>query len=123
VYQAIELAPRFSKVGKDSVNLFITADIAVKYQVTAEITGKFSDSVLKSFADIGKGEFGAFAMAGLRDAVSDRAIREYARNQYFFTLQECHVKLLSDHKPARVPAKRAILGRMTSQGQMPSNEA
>jgi hypothetical protein len=62
-------------------------------------------------------------MAGLSDAVGYGAIREYARNQYFFTLQECHVKLLSDHKPACVPAKRAILGRMTSQGQMSSNDA
>jgi hypothetical protein len=61
-------------------------------------------------------------MAGLRDAVSNRTIRKNARYQYFFTLQECHVKLLSDHKPARVPAKRAILGRMTSRGQMPSND-
>ena len=64
--------------------------------------GEFGDAVLETFANVGEGQFGAFAFAGLGDAVGDGTVRQQTSDEDFFTLQERHWD--SDCNCVRQPA-------------------
>jgi hypothetical protein len=73
------------KLGKDCGNLGVVSDIARQHNRAAEFSRKVRHPVLKALADVGKSQFSALAVAAFCDAVSNRAIRNHARDQNAFT--------------------------------------
>jgi hypothetical protein len=51
---------------------------------------QFGDTVLESLADVAEGELRALFMAGLGDAVGDRAVAQHAGDQQFFAGKKAH---------------------------------
>src|SRR5450830_79067 len=90
VHQAIEVFPMLRQVAEDGADLFIAGHVAVEYQFAAKFGGKFRDAFLEALAHIGEGEGRAFTVASLGDAVGDGAVRQQARDEDFFALQESH---------------------------------
>ena len=50
----------------------------------------FGDALLEALALVAEGEFGAFAVAGACDAIGDRAVVQYARDEQAFAGEESH---------------------------------
>ena len=78
------------QVAEHGGDLFVAADIAVEYQFAAKLRRELGDALAKAFAHIGKSQGGAFAAAGLGDAVGDGPVRQQAGNEDVLALQESH---------------------------------
>lgn len=72
------------------VDLRIVCHIAWKDQLAAEFGSELGDAVFEAFADVGERELGAFAFARLRDAISNRAIRQQTSQQNAFSSEKAH---------------------------------
>jgi len=91
VHEAVEaFGPRGPDALEQGGDLLVAADVAVEDQLRVEFGGEFGDALLEALALVAEGEFGAFAMAGSRHAVGDRAVVEYARNEQAFAGEESH---------------------------------
>ena len=65
-------------------------DVAVEDQRRAELGGELGDALLEALALVAEGELGAFAAAGLGDAVGDRAVREDAGDEEALAGEKSH---------------------------------
>ena len=90
VHQTVQVIPGFAEIGEQRIDLLVAADVAVEHQLAVEFFREIGDAVLEALADIGECQFGAFALAGLGDAIGDGAVGQQAGDQDFFALQECH---------------------------------
>ncbi|MNT02983.1 hypothetical protein D3C72_1374990 [compost metagenome] len=90
VHQAVQLIPVARQVAEDGADLFIAGHVAVEYQLAAELRRKLRDALLEAYTHIREGEDGAFAVASLGDAIGDGTVRQQARDEDFFALQESH---------------------------------
>ena len=72
------------------LDLRVVADVAVEDQFRAEVGGEFGDAVLEALADVAEGELGALFVAGLGDAVGDRAVGQNAGDQQFLAGKKAH---------------------------------
>ena len=89
-YKAIKLRPSLCQILKESRNLLITTNIAVKNELSIEFFRKIDNAVFKALTHVGKGQFGAFAVAGAGDAVGDGTVVEHARDQEALAGKETH---------------------------------
>ena len=91
MHEAVEtLGPGGLEAFGQRGDLFVGADVAVEDQFRAEFGGVFRDALLEALTDIAEGEFGAFPVAGARDAVGDRAVVQNARDEQAFAGEESH---------------------------------
>jgi hypothetical protein len=81
VHQAVEAVPAAAQGSDRAIDLRVLADVAGQDDVGAELAGELADAVAEALADVGEGELRALAVAGLRDAVGDRAVRQQAGDQ------------------------------------------
>ncbi len=84
------LGPGSLEVSEQALDGGVIAHIAVKHQFGIEFGSEFSDAVLEAFADVAESQFGAFAMAGLGDAVGDGAVRKQACDEQALAGEESH---------------------------------
>ncbi|SOZ98030.1 ABC transporter, periplasmic substrate-binding protein (fragment) [Cupriavidus taiwanensis] len=112
MHQAVKLFPALAQRGKGGGNLLVAADVAFENQVAAEFLGKVADPVLEPFADVGEGQFGAFALARRGNAIGDRAVRKQAGDQDPLTCQKSHKfsKVVYQARFVRPPCGRAGAG-------------
>jgi hypothetical protein len=89
-----------------------SADIAIEDQRRAEIGGKLGDAVLEALAHIAEGQFGALRMAGLGNAVGDRAVAQHAGDQQFFASRKTHKSLTKN--PVQNCRMRKLLAGLLS---------
>jgi hypothetical protein len=73
--ETVEAVPALFERDEEGVDPRVVGDIAGNHRIAAELARKLCDAVLEAFAGIGERRFGAFALAGLRDAVRDRPVR------------------------------------------------
>ena len=90
MHKPVQTAPTFLQFTHHVGDLIIFGDVHFKADVAAEFFGKFNNTVVEAFADVGKGELGSFAVAGAGNAVGDRTVRQHARDQKFLALQKSH---------------------------------
>ena len=88
--ETVEAVPALLERGEEGVDLRVVGDVAGEHQVAAELVGELGDAVLEALADIGERQLGAFALAGLRDAVGNRTVRQQAGQQDTFTSEKAH---------------------------------
>ena len=81
------------QVGEQLVDLRVVAHVAIEDQLGVEVRGEFGDAVLEALADVAEGQFGALRVAGLGDAVGDRAVRQHAGDQEFLAGEKAHESL------------------------------
>ena len=79
--QTIQSFPLFTERDKQGVDFCIAADIAGKDQLAFKFISKFGDAINKAFILEGEGQAGAFTMAGLGDAVSNRMFGQQTGDQ------------------------------------------
>jgi len=90
VDEAVEFGPGRSQVGEELVDLRVVAHIAIKNQLRIEVRCEFGDTVLETLADIAEGEFRPLCVACLGNAICDRTVAQYTRDQQFFSGQKTH---------------------------------
>ena len=84
VNKTIQLGPGGRQVGEQLVNLLVTAHIAIKNQFRVKVGRKLGDAVLEALAHITESQLGTLGVAGLGNAVSDRAAGQHAGDQELF---------------------------------------
>jgi hypothetical protein len=84
------LRPGGLEFGEQALDGGVVAHVAFEHQLGVEFGGEFSDAVLEAVADVAESQFGAFAMAGLGDAVGDGAVRKQARDEQALAGEESH---------------------------------
>jgi len=90
VHKAVKLRPVHRQVLEHLVDLLVAADVAVKDQFGVEVRGKLGDAVLEALANIAEGQLGTLCVAGLGNAVGNRAVGQHARDQQFFAREKTH---------------------------------
>lgn len=90
MHEAVEVAPLFFKRFHCGVNLLILRHIDLENDVAAEFSGEVLETLTEAFVRIREGEFRAFAMAGLSDAVGDGTVGNHARDQNLLAGEEAH---------------------------------
>jgi hypothetical protein len=68
--------------------LFVAAHVAIKNQLGVKIGSELGDAVLETLTHITERQLGALCVAGLGNAVSDRAVRQHAGDQQLFARQK-----------------------------------
>ena len=99
------------------VDLAVVGDVHVVDRVGAEFGGDLGDALPEAFADVREGEFGAFALARLRDAVGNRAVGQHTGDQQPLALQKTHGRCrLRSEGGATTEATKATEQRRASIG-------
>jgi hypothetical protein len=78
---------------RTALDLLVAAHVAIKDQLRAEVGGELGDAVLEALAHIAEGQLRALGVAGLGNAIGDRAVGQHAGDQQFFAGQESHKSL------------------------------
>ena len=73
VQQAVEAAPFAAQGLEQCSDIVVARNVAAQNGRTAELRRELSHALMQVVVDIGKGECRAFALAGLRDSICDRA--------------------------------------------------
>ena len=90
VHKAVKLAPGVAQALEHGVDLRVVGHVAVKDQGGVELGSKFSDAALEAFAHIAESQLGALFVAGLGNAIGDRAVGQNACDQQLFTGEKTH---------------------------------
>jgi len=91
VHEAIEaFRPGLLQAMGQRGDLLVGADVAVEDEFRAEFGRVFGDALLEAFALVAEGELGVFRMAGSGEAVGDRSVVQYARDEQALAGEESH---------------------------------
>ena len=88
VHKTIELGPGGRQVGEEFFDLLVAAHIAIKNQFAVKIGSEFGDAVLETLTHIAESQLGTLRVAGLGNAISDRAVGQHACDQQLFARQK-----------------------------------
>ena len=88
--QPVEAAPFGAQRGEERGHVVVLRHVARQHRHRPEFRGDPDDALLEVVVDIGEGERRALALAGLRDAVGDRAIGQNARDQNLLAGEKAH---------------------------------
>ena len=83
----VQASPFFLDGIGQSFNLAVVVDVAGEDQLGAETFGQGIDAFEQSIVEIGKRQFGAFAVSGLSDAPGNGTVVGQADDQAFFIFQ------------------------------------
>ena len=90
VDEAVQPAPLFAKTGEDGVDFGVACHVAGQEDFAAKFGAHFFDARFEFVVLVGEGEFGAFAVHGLGDAVGDGEVAGKAGDEDFFAAEEAH---------------------------------
>ena len=90
MHEAVELRPRFAELREGALDLCVVGDVELEGEPGAELGGVLGDALLEALALVAEGELGAFAVAGTRDAIGNRAVVQHAGDQEALAGQESH---------------------------------
>ena len=88
--EAIEFRPHLTQLRKQPFDLRVVGDIAVVQHRGAEVGRQRGGALLEALADVAERQFGTLAVAGPRDAIGDRAVRQHAGDQQTLAGQKSH---------------------------------
>ncbi len=91
VHQSVERRPALLQGIEGGSDLGIVRHVHVEHEIGAELRRDLGDPLLEAVAHVGESEFGAFTLAGVRDAVGDRAVGKHTGDQQSLAGQEAHV--------------------------------
>jgi hypothetical protein len=92
VDEAVERIPVLAELGKQAFDLGVFADVAVEGELGAELGGRLGHALFEALALVAERQFGAFAVAGARDAVGQGAVVQDAGDQQALAGQETHAR-------------------------------
>jgi hypothetical protein len=73
------------------VDLLVAADVDRNGDVAAELGSELLDAVFEALGLVGEGEFRAFTVAGLGDAVGDGVLGQQTGDQDFLVGEKAHL--------------------------------
>ncbi|NJK43357.1 MAG: hypothetical protein HC933_03055 [Pleurocapsa sp. SU_196_0] len=88
MHKAVELRPMLAKLRKQSLDLGVLGNVAVKGQYGAEFGRRFGHALLEALALVAERQLGAFAVAGAGNAIGQRAVVQNAGDQQAFVQPE-----------------------------------
>jgi hypothetical protein len=83
--KAVNAVPVLAELAIEGVDLCVFGDIALEYQLAVELGREFGNAVEEAFVLISEGEFRAFTMTGLGDAIGDGAVAQQSCKQDAFS--------------------------------------
>ena len=91
MHQTVQAIPVLPQVDEQLLDIVIAADIALEDQFAAKLLCHFLNTPKHPLALVGKSQFGAFTIHGLRDAIGNRAVADHAGDQNSLVGQKSHV--------------------------------
>ena len=90
MHQAVEAVPALCQLREYRLDLGILGNVTGVDGGRPELVGVLRHALLEAFVLVGEGEFGAFAVAGLGNAVGDRPVGDQAGDQDAFASEKSH---------------------------------
>ena len=91
VNEAVEAIPALAEFDEYIVDLLVAADIEGDGDVAAKLGSELLDAVFEALGLVGEGEFRAFTVAGLGDAIGDGVLGQQTGDQDFLAGEKAHL--------------------------------
>jgi len=92
--ETVEAVPALAEFDEDIVDLLVAGDVERNGDVAVEFGSEFLDAVFEAFVLVGERQLGAFAVAGLGNAVGNGMLGQQPGDQNLLVGEKAHVFVL-----------------------------
>ena len=90
MHKAVKTVPMFAQIREYLIDVVIACDVTLENQLAVEFLDQIQHTIAHPIPLIGKGQFRALAVHGLRYTVRDRTGADHAGNQKTLVGQKSH---------------------------------